>query len=346
MAQRVAANPSRGLSWPAARLTRRGFTLVELLVVIAIIGVLIALLLPAVQAARESARRSSCQNNLKQWGLALLTYESAKKAYPPATDTRIPLAGSGTATLHCRVAATATASGSNCRGAGMCILILPFIEQQGIYSRFETTGGFTREWAAWTAPPVPIPTYRCPSESQFAKAWDKLDYFGVGGGGDTSQRAGNAYGDFFDNGMFWENKPFKVSQLLDGTSKTLAVGEGNPAHTGYWASGASPAAEGSASPWTWGHGGCDRPTGCAASVTRSFRHTKQPINAIDSRLNLPFSTSTLPAEFPFASTHAGGGAGFVFADGHTAFISDAIDMTAYRALSTRAGGENIKNDAL
>jgi prepilin-type processing-associated H-X9-DG protein len=317
------------------------------LVVIAIIGVLIALLLPAVQAARESARRSSCQNNLKQWGLALLTYESAKKTYPPATDTRIPLAGSGTATLHCRVAATATANGSNCRGAGMCILILPFIEQQGIYSRFETTGGFTKEWAGWTPQPVPIPTYRCPSESRFAKDWNKLDYFGVGGGGDTSQRAGYAYGDFFDNGMFWENKPFKVSQLLDGTSKTLAVGEGNPAHKGYWASGASPAAEGSASPWTWGHGGCDRPTGCAASVTRGFRHTKQPINSPDYRLNPPFSKDyTGPAEFPFASTHAGGGAGFVFADGHTAFISDAIDMTAYRALSTRAGGENIKNDAL
>ena len=325
---------------------RRGFTLVELLVVIAIIGVLIGLLLPAVQSARESGRRSSCQNNLKQWGLALLTYESAKKTYPPAADVRIPLAGSGTATLHCNNAATATANGFDCRGAGMAILILPFIEQQATYSRFESTGGFTRPWAAWTAPSVPIPTFRCPSETRFAKDWNKLDYYGVSGGGDTSQRVGYAYGDQFGNGMFWENKPFRGSHLTDGTSKTLAIGEGNPAHTGYWATGSSPAADGYASPWTTGHSSCDVPAGCPARFTRGFRHTKQPINATDPRLNPPFSTSTLPAEFPFGSNHAGGGAGFVFADGHTAFLADTIDMTAYRALSTRAGGETTANDAL
>jgi prepilin-type N-terminal cleavage/methylation domain-containing protein/prepilin-type processing-associated H-X9-DG protein len=324
---------------------RRGFTLVELLVVIAIIGVLVGLLLPAVQSARESSRRSACQNNLKQWGLALLTYESTKKTYPPASDVRIPLAGNVGATLHCTTAATATVSGTVCRGAGMAILILPFIEQQAIYSRFESTGGFTNAWASWSAPSVPIPPYRCPSEIRFATQWNKLDYYGVSGGGDTSQRAGYAYGDFFDNGLFMEIRPRKVSHVTDGTSKTLAVGEGNPAHTGYWASGASPPADGTASGWTTGHSQCDDPKGCAAKMTRGFRHTKQPINSPDPRLNVPFSTSTLPNEFPFGSTHAGGGAGFVFADGHTAFLSDSIDMTAYRALSTRAGGEGISANA-
>ena len=82
-------------------------------------------------------------------------------------------------------------------------------------------------------------------------------------------------------------------------------------------------------------------------MTRGFRNTKQSINSTDPRFNTPFSkTVTVPDEFPFSSRHAGSGAGFVFADGHTAFISDAIDMTAYRALSTRAGGENTSNDAL
>jgi len=309
--------------------------------------VLIGLLLPAVQSARESSRRSSCQNNLKQWGLALLTYESAKKTYPPAADVRIPLAGSGTAGLHCNVAATATANGSDCRGAGLAILILPFIEQQQIYSRFESTGGFTRAWATWTAPAVAIPLYRCPSENRFAREWNKLDYFGVTGGGDTSQRAGHAYGDFFDNGMFLENRPLAVARIIDGTSKTLAVGEGKPAHTGYWSATSTFPEEGTASPWTTGHSQCDAPAGCPAKMTRGFRHTKQPINSTDPRFNPPFSKAvTVPNEFPFASNHAGGGAGFVFADGHTAFLADTIDMTAYRALSTRAGGEGVSTDGL
>jgi prepilin-type N-terminal cleavage/methylation domain-containing protein/prepilin-type processing-associated H-X9-DG protein len=329
--------------------TRRGFTLVELLVVIAIIGLLIALLLPAVQSAREAARRTQCQNNLKQWGLALLTYESAKKTYPPASDVRIPLAGNVGATLHCQTAATATANASDCRGVGMAILILPFIEQQPLYGFFEARGGFTTAWAlasGWPPAGAAISMYRCPSEATWAAVANKLDYFGVTGGGDTSQRAGHAYGDFFDNGLFMENRPLKVSRVTDGTSKTLAVGEGKPAHTGYWSATSAFTPEGTASVWSWGASQCDSPTGCAAKMTRGFRHTKQPLNSPDHRLNPPFSKSyTVPNEFPFGSSHPGG-AGFVFADGHTAFLPDAIPMAVYRALSTRAGGESTSNDAL
>lgn len=334
----IVVNGNRTFS--AASRRGRGFTLIELLGVIAIIGLLIALLLPGVQSARESSRRSACQNNLKQWGLALLTYESLMSTYPPGTDVRIPRAGDVGATLHCKTAATATSPGSDCRGPGLPILILPFIEQQTIYSVFETTGGFTRPWAAWTAPAVPIPTYRCPSQVQFVAESNRLDYFGVSGGGDTS--AYYSKGNYFDNGFFMENRALKAAHIIDGTSMTLAVGEGNPVHSGYpW----PPPAGGSASLWTTGHSDCDSPTGCAAKITRGFRNTKQPINSIDPQVNPPFSTSSLPAEFPFASSHAGGGAGFVFADGHTSFFSDTIDMTAYRALSTRAGREVMSSDA-
>src|SRR3954469_1864118 len=110
----------------------RGFTLVELLVVIAIIGVLVSLLLPAVQQARESARRISCNNRLKQIGLALLNYESSHKLFPPAYITSNP-------------AANGSAFGftfgdeyhNGPSGFAWGALLLPFLEQQGLYSQFD-----------------------------------------------------------------------------------------------------------------------------------------------------------------------------------------------------------------
>ena len=114
--------------YPLRNPTRRGFTLVELLVVIAIIGILVGLLLPAVQAAREAARRMQCSNNLKQLALSLHNYESAHKSFPPgAILPRLPAM-----TVY-----PPTGSGSNpARTAGYTwsSFILPFIEQTAIYN--------------------------------------------------------------------------------------------------------------------------------------------------------------------------------------------------------------------
>jgi prepilin-type N-terminal cleavage/methylation domain-containing protein/prepilin-type processing-associated H-X9-DG protein len=124
---------------------RNGFTLVELLVVIAIIGILIALLLPAVQAAREASRRNSCQNNLKQIGLAVQNFENVNGYYPDAWYVAGDIYGSQA--WH-----------------GWCMKILPFIEQSGVYQAYDQSKSW---WALenQTAVNTQIKTYVCPSSA-------------------------------------------------------------------------------------------------------------------------------------------------------------------------------------
>src|SRR6476646_2441033 len=128
-----------------------GFTLVELLVVIAIIGVLVALLLPAVQAAREAARRMQCTNNLKQLGIALHNFHDSRQSFPAALDELItsPVTGSGAGT------------------AAWTAHILPYIEQQAVYQVYR----FDRDWADTSTNAIPntgpicakIKVFLCPS---------------------------------------------------------------------------------------------------------------------------------------------------------------------------------------
>src|SRR5580765_5596268 len=117
-------SPSEGL----AR-SRRGFTLVELLVVIAIIGVLVALLLPAIQAAREAARRAQCLNNLKQMGLAILNYESAKKSYPRGRWNLLPTDTS----KH----SVADRPSSKSNDASWTVVALPYAEEQSVAGQYD-----------------------------------------------------------------------------------------------------------------------------------------------------------------------------------------------------------------
>jgi prepilin-type N-terminal cleavage/methylation domain-containing protein/prepilin-type processing-associated H-X9-DG protein len=213
--------------------SRGGFTLVELLVVITIIGVLIALLLPAVQAAREAARRMQCQNNIKQITLALLNYEQAVRAFPPGT-----------------IMPGVTPSNSYLNFVFPRISwnyqILPYMEMQAIHDSVKwNTGESPNSWGALLpqfrvncvgvgAPcSQPLPNWLCPSDGLGGKTASLI----------TNAPAGNVlarsnYPCFFgslDTHATWKqtglravfgfNEPVRASDIRDGLSNTLAIGE-------------------------------------------------------------------------------------------------------------------------
>ncbi|RUL85373.1 DUF1559 domain-containing protein [Tautonia sociabilis] len=217
--------------WHSFRPERRrsGFTLIELLVVIAIIGVLIALLLPAVQAAREAARRSQCTNNLKQLGLAVANYESANGSYPGSyPGTRYPNleiccdSGWGAWSPH--------------------IMLMPFLELNNVYNAFnfyttaqEDEGAMSGPFQA-TAAITRINTFLCPSSPLPVG-----NYWGFGSWTGSKRYPGNNYfasvgasispwSTANPNGLFMlmthnASQPIGVRDVLDGTSNTVAFSE-------------------------------------------------------------------------------------------------------------------------
>jgi prepilin-type N-terminal cleavage/methylation domain-containing protein len=193
---------------------RRGaFTLVELLVVIAIIGILIALLLPAVQAARESARRSQCSNNLKQIGLALHAYHDNHTFFPPGNVTNIPMNAKGCFTPNAN-------NNSPHPGAPWSAQILPYLEETGLADQLDMEGTFPSTYNDYTLLPAPtnhtgptgplwthVESYKCPTTPPGMLEWvvaatvggtgiqgvdrTTMNYFGCMGGGLDTPPAGN-----------------------------------------------------------------------------------------------------------------------------------------------------------
>lgn len=254
------------------RLAKRGtgttpaaFTLVELLVVIAIIGTLIGLLLPAVQSARESARRASCSNNLKQLTLGVIQYESARKVFPPAMKVE---KGSDSGSFD---GAT--------RRENWVISILPFIEEQALYQRFDlsVSPSDTRNAAARS---MPLKTMLCPSDVnnrnpfmgsqgsqsiKFGDNWARGNYAcnsslwfcGREGSPGNEYYSGSTDAGWADptrRGVMGINVSVKVPQITDGTTKTCLLAELRAGLTPYdsrgvWALGNA------ASSSLWAHGG-------------------------------------------------------------------------------------------
>jgi len=208
---------------------RRAFTLVELLVVIAIIGILIALLLPAVQAAREAARRTQCSNNLKQIGLALHNYHDTHKTFPIGHIRRM-------------VDASGTPDWAWTSGYGWGGLVLPFMEQTSLHSQLDFKVSVfdpvnlavlgTTSPAFAQCPSDPIPEYADPEDAgDSSHLILTSNYFGVGGSWGESHRepvaisSSPSYVDADLNGMFSADKNYKIRDCTDGTSNTLLVGE-------------------------------------------------------------------------------------------------------------------------
>ena len=198
-----------------------GFTLVELLVVIAIIGVLVALLLPAVQAARESARRMKCSNNIKQLGLALQNYADVYRALPCRRY-------GTTGTLGTSNAASSTNRDHNAGRINGFIAMLPYIEQQPMYELIgagdsqNAPGGprGDQSWAVWDKPP---PMIKCPSDTgALLRGPLGKNHSYVFSGGDTVQNINTITK---TRGVFGRFTWTKIAEISDGTSNTIAMSE-------------------------------------------------------------------------------------------------------------------------
>ena len=302
---------------------RAGFTLVELLVVIAIIGILIAMLLPAVQTVRESARRTNCQNNLRQIGLGIANYESSFQAFPAGRE------GCDDIGEQMRVSqCSGDLTPEEKNGASGFVAILPQLELTNLHDDLSVSDGglWNRdvddlEW--WMNNPrkregilVQPSVYSCPSETS-----EKITeaYYPIKAATSSYALCNGSLGPdslvhvtkYKNNGPFIYTTELGHENIRDGSSNTFFVGE--VSRPDVWES---------SNVWTYAIANAD-----------SLRTTTNPLNtppgagiAIDLRNGA------------FGSSHPGGG-NFVYGDGHVKFVSDSIDLDLYRALSTIAEGE-------
>jgi prepilin-type N-terminal cleavage/methylation domain-containing protein/prepilin-type processing-associated H-X9-DG protein len=196
---------------------KTAFTLVELLVVIAIIGILVALLLPAIQAAREAARRAQCKNNLKQIGLALHNYESARRVFPPG---------------YTSAAATKNAPGTG-PGWGWGAYILPYLEESSLFQQIDIKSNIEINVSPnKDLRVITLQVFRCPSDSVEVPIFDVT---GASGSAITQVAFGNYVGvagtyevsvyPDEGNGVLFRNHQVAIKQITDGLSHTIMVSE-------------------------------------------------------------------------------------------------------------------------
>ena len=348
----------------------RGFTLVELLVVIAIIATLIGLLLPAVQSAREAARRTQCGNSLRQVALASLGYESSKKRFPPRRHTVVGPNASGTPTTYSSEASPH-------------VMILPYFEEAGRFQQFDLNYHVRLDTALVPGTPAKpganaaarvgdIPPFLCPSDSSsFTVANSgRNNYFACVGG--SAFRGGVSWLGRSLDGIFAKANPpngslllgCKISEISDGTSKTALFGEvmrgavanndTSTVHTTAFNTSSTFAARQLADGRTVPE--------CLPNATSSpiqytgqqfyrgdltytfmYTHTLPPNwnarSASPAAQNYNCGTTAFSVAHIAASSYHTAGVMIVFADASTRFVGDNVDFTVWQAVGSRAGGE-------
>jgi prepilin-type N-terminal cleavage/methylation domain-containing protein/prepilin-type processing-associated H-X9-DG protein len=339
----------------------RGFTLIELLVVIAIIAVLIGLLMPAVQAAREAARKAQCMNNLKQIGIAVHGYETARRVYPLGGNFLGPSdAGSGcNSGVHVR------------RGFGMLSFLLPYMEQEPMFNSINFNlcaggpfGPVHGGAANFTGLNATVASYVCPDDfgwitagppngtaqtSYFASGgtWNTLAYYA---GPDCWQQDGG-------NGAFDDANSYSNAEIRDGLSMTIFVGEASRFRND---------PDPSLNQWSrydwfgssYPVGNTSRPQGIAFQVPRINAplmpndvpqlppETLWPVTTDYKAWALPNTLATYRefGQWGFRSLHPSG-AHFLFGDGSVRFIRDSVNQVTYMAIGTRNSKEVVGADS-
>jgi prepilin-type N-terminal cleavage/methylation domain-containing protein/prepilin-type processing-associated H-X9-DG protein len=327
---------------------RKAFTLVELLVVIAIIGILVALLLPAIQAAREAARRAQCTNRMKQFALAAMNHHDTYKKLPAA---RKGCDGGGLPEECMTNQFTGNIAGvdQGWQGASVFVQLLPFMEQQPLFDLFDIRNKTIwngNQWNAWMsdanllkAVGTEVPDFTCPSDGERLPFSEYLhdaptqfnaatsSYAGVAGdvgppnGNDIRGRKdhnGLVYNLKSNNtGVFFYGRRIKLKEITDGTSKTFFFGETINGHQ-----------TNNNNMWTNGNR-------CNSSMRTTYYPLNTPIGTVAVAVEPPAG-----AHCAFNSRHPSGG-NFSLGDGSVQFIQDDMDTATYQAMSTRSPDADV-----
>jgi prepilin-type N-terminal cleavage/methylation domain-containing protein/prepilin-type processing-associated H-X9-DG protein len=303
-----------------------GFTLIELLVVIAVIGVLVALLLPAVQSARESARRAQCQNNLKQIGLAMHAYHATHGVFAPGYI-------SGTETRNPNSPETGP-------GWGWGTMILNNLEQAPLYNSVNFSQPIIGPDSR-TVRTALLAAYLCPSSPndegpvRLADASGRVLVDDLSPGNYVGSAGQLTIEEFpsRNNGVFYRNSAVGLAQIRDGSSQTLMAGERSRNVADATWVGVVPYARVCTKP-SW------RVQECDTANVMILCHTG-PSPGDQSWVDTPNYRGAGPDDY--WSLHPGG-CNFLFCDGSTPFLKETIDPRVFSFLSTRAGGEVISAD--
>ncbi|QDU59488.1 hypothetical protein Pan216_03160 [Planctomycetes bacterium Pan216] len=333
---------------------RRAFTLVELLVVIAVIGVLVSLLLPAVQQAREAARRSQCANKLRQLAVALHSYAETHQVLPPSSVNR--------GRLSCPGGLDVASDSAGWGRAPWTVLVLPYLEQQQMYEQFNLEQSFAQHRgqsnsstafdANRVAQRMLNTSFVCPSNpiASAANEANESCYLAVMGGGPSSEACAfdnSLLRGLWNNGMMHINSSHRVEDASDGTSRTVLLGE-----TKYQLSAVTSASIGNE------NGG--RTWACSARNTRIGPDAQavalsEPINQPRRNFDSTNADGTIPNGVGSKSTYVWGvfsramgsfhpgGAHAAMVDGSVRFISDAADLAILQSIGRRDDGEPLGN---